>query len=287
MNTRYRTGVLAAAGTMMVAAWAPGQPPLTTPPAPATDAPALAGPKVSGQAARATLVERDMGGTVKRLEIPPEEEALRLLALDAESKAKAEGVLAARAAILDEIVRDNLLLLVKLNNARQAGDREGVREALREFRPKFEPLQARGRLIDELADALPAEQATRLRELVREYWQAVLAEEGEGGDGTGERRRPREAMAREATAAIGREIRRSYERQFTARRERFDKVLAAAELPPEKETMVRNMVQDNFQKTQGKATPEQNRELVLSIAAKLDPAERRRFLRALRAQDAE
>src|SRR5688572_10940123 len=77
----------------------------------------LSGPKVEAKAQARTLVERDETGHVKRLDIPPAEAALKLLELDDATKEKAQAILDKRAAILDKIVKENLLLLVELSNA--------------------------------------------------------------------------------------------------------------------------------------------------------------------------
>src|SRR5689334_3113710 len=97
----------------------------------------LRGPALKDQPAKATLIERDFAGKLKRPDIPVEEAALPLLNLDAESRARVDAALAARAQVLDQIVVDNLELVVRLHNARQSGDRLDQLNTLAEFMKKL------------------------------------------------------------------------------------------------------------------------------------------------------
>src|SRR5436853_2085458 len=95
----------------------------------------LGGPRVNGgeRVGPATLVQRDFSGKIKRLEVPPEEAALERLNLDQPTREKIQSVLAARAQVLDKIVVDNIDLVVRFANARQAGDKPEQIKLLGEF----------------------------------------------------------------------------------------------------------------------------------------------------------
>jgi hypothetical protein len=238
----------------------------------------LRGPTVRDKPAQPTLVERDFSGKLKRPEVPPEEAALALLNLDPGAKAKVDAVLAARAEVFDHVVLDNLDLVVRLHNARQAGDKMATVNLLTEFMRKLAPVNARGRLAEEIHNALPAEQAAKFDAIVAEYRTAAMAEARREAERRGERVAPRVLETRENLASIGAEIRRSYERQISARAAEFERIIAQLGLRAEQETKIRNMVTDYAQQTKGKATPEQRRTLFFRIMAELDQDQQKRLM---------
>jgi hypothetical protein len=267
-------------------------------PAPPTPAPAvLAGPRVDAPIVRTSLVERDETGKVRRLDVPPAEAGVGLLALDDATRAGVREVLDRRAASLDRVVRENLSLLVKIATAGQAGDRAEARRLLRDLYEKAEPLRAQGRLLDELRAVLPAERADELKRLVDEYTKAVFAEaqaaldaddaaRSEVGERAGVRADRggslRRAAQGEMIAAVGRELKRSYERVVTVSVKDFDELLKKLELRPEQEAEVRRLVTDQFQRTEGKPTPAQRGELFAKIYAELDAGQRGKLLDEVR-----
>jgi hypothetical protein len=241
----------------------------------------LGGPKVEAKAsARASLVDRDFNGKVKRLEVPAEEEALGLVELSAEERARVDGVLAARASTMDEIVKDNLLLLGKVHTAVQGGDRAEIVGLLGEVREAMEPMRARGTLMEELQDALPNEKAKRVKVLAKEYREALYAEMKAAKEAGGERLRLREFVTRETLAELGGEIKRAYERTLGASQANFERVLAKLELRPEQETKIRNMAVRHVEETKGKATRAQNVAFVLRVMRELDAGQRKRLMEA-------
>lgn len=238
----------------------------------------LAGPSVS-ESSGATLIEREFSGRIRRTEIPPEEAALALLALSAQEKTAAARVLTERAAILDRIVLGNIELLLQLATASAAGERAEQGEILAKLGTELEPLRDRGPLADELAGALTEDNARRLRSLVREYWSAVVQEGVADARKQGQTLRPGQVVAREMRAAVGQEIRRSYERQVTARVAELDRQLAAMGLSPEQEGKIRNMVTEYAQKTRLSPTDADRRRLFAAIMGELSPEQRRAFVK--------
>src|SRR5688572_19273367 len=109
---------------------------------------------------------------------------------------------------------------------------------MRELAEKSESLRARGQLQEELSRILSAEQSVELKLLVQEYARAIFADaeqarsgESMESEGAGERRARRGAMSKAAqaeyVAAIGRELKRSYDRVVTAAVQDFDELIKA------------------------------------------------------------
>ncbi len=269
MNRLAIALVLAAGSTAL----AQNQPPAQ----PANDA--LAGPTVQETKAKPTLIKRDFNGLLVRPDLAIEEAALDLLDLTDEERAATGKVLDERAAILDSVVGNNLDLLIQFNGAADRNPQSI--KAVRDFATKLEPLRARGRLIDELAQALPADKAQDLRDLHKEYWQAIIKEESDNARKAGEQGRPREILATETLKAFGAEIRRSYERRVVSGTRELDELLARLGLSPETEGQVRKITQDWFQETLGRPTEAQRRQLTTRIFAVLKPDERARVLREI------
>lgn len=255
----------------------------------AQDAPpqdVLRGPAVAPAATAPTLVERDFQGKVRRLDLPPEEAALALLGLDADARAKADAILTEREAILDAAVIGNIELLLKINTAREAGDRAEVLRLLQEFNAALAPLRARGSLADELAAALPSAKAAALDTLVDEYNKALYDQSAAEARARGEAVRPARIRLRESLLATGQEVKRSYDRQVAAGLGEIDRLVAILALRPEQESKVRNLVAEFGQMTRLNPTPEQRRDLFQRIMAELDPEQRRMLLREVLGQAA-
>lgn len=245
---------------------------------PKTDEPALKGPRVATAASKATLVEKDFSGKLKRLELPAEEAALRLVKVDEASRAKVDTILGQRAAILDKALIQNIDLVVQIHNAGQSGDKAEALKLLQEFGKKLEPLKARGKLLDEVAGALPEDQREAYVAVVKEYHQALVADAMAQAKAKGEELTLGQAAGTELVAAIGQEIKRSYDRQIGSRKEDFEKLIASLSLKPEQETRIRNMVTDYGQKTKLNPTAEQKRALFGKIYRELDGEQRKALL---------
>lgn len=252
---------------------------------PATQSP-LAGPSVDATKAKASLVERDYAGKVRRLEIPAEEAAIGLLGLSEMDRAKADEVIRERAAALDKVVIENVDLLLAMQTARASGDVIRQREVIQQFKSKLEGLRSRGKPVEEIAAALPEATRDEYQRLVKEYHRAVYDELAEEAKSRGDRARPREIIARQMAQAIGAEIKRSYERQIGSRTQEFEQAIAKLDLSPEQEAEIRRMVTLWAQETKLNATPEQRREIVEKVLAKLTPTQRRAALQGFLAERA-
>lgn len=244
----------------------PKDPPTAQPAEPAKDD-VLSGPKVKETVAEKSLVRRNFQGRVQRLEVNPAEAAIELLSLDAATAAKVKKVVGERTQVLDRIVRENLDLLLKIQNT---ADRRGKIGLLREAREKFKDLEARGKLQEEVAKVLPAEQAKRYEELIKGYWETLLADaEQEAGAGK-EKPAKSEIATREVLLAFGAEIRRSYERQIASKTKELEEFLGKLGLSAEKEAKIRNFFVEYAERTKGRASEQQRRDLFQKVLRELD-----------------
>ena len=259
--------VIAAAGLALIAAPAMAQPPDS-----------LRGPAVQDKPAKATIVERDLKGKLKRPEVPPEESALALVPLDDQTKAAVEAVLSARAEVLDRVVLDNLDLVVKLHNARQSKDRGDQLAVMADFMKKLQPLNARGLLAQEIRGALGKERAATFDAILGEYRKAAIDEATTEARRRNEFVNARTLETRENLASLGLEIKRSYERQVGSKTAEFDGILAKLSLQPEQDAKIRSMVGDFTRETRGKATPEQKRSMFFRIMSQLDGDQQKRLV---------
>jgi hypothetical protein len=246
--------------------------PSSTGPAP------LAGPSVPAEQRATSLVHRDFEGKLQRLETSPEEAALERLSLDEATSERVDKILAERAAILDKVVSGNLELLVEINNAAQSGDKAALLRLAGDVYRQLQPLRDRGTLLAELGRALPADQHRRLQDMVLEYRRALRDDVTAEAAAKGETLKPRQSAGRQALAELGQEIKRSYERQISAGLAELETLLQKLELSPEQDGKVRTLITQHFERTKGKPTPAQKRELFFNLMAVLDGRQKRTLL---------
>lgn len=251
---------------------------------PKPEEPALSGPKVKEAAAKPTLVEKDFNGRLKRPEMPAEELALKLMKIDDATRAKVDVILGQRAAILDKAFIEHIDLVVQISNAGQSGDKAEALKLFQEFAKYLEPLKARGKLMDEIRGCLPEEQKEPYKELVTEYHAALVKAAMEEAHAKGEELTLRQAAGKEMLAAIGQEIRRSYERQILSKTADYEKLIASLNLKPEQESKVRGYVTDYVQETKYKATAEQKKALFLRIYGRLNAEQRKTLVEYYRSR---
>lgn len=204
------------------------------------------GPKVGERVTSASLVERDAAGALVRLEVVPEEAALALVELDEESRARVDAVIAERASRWNRVVRDEIGLLLEIRAAVGAGDREGAAALLRQLSERAPGLFNDRAYANRLLDAAPPDVVPVVRALAREYRTAVMGElRRRAAAGEGEV----EALGmRERVEALGRELRRAYERTFAFDRADLEEMLGMLGLRPEVDAAVRNAVVNFAQK---------------------------------------
>lgn len=241
-----------------------------------TDGGALAGPKVvERERAKASIVEREFDGKLKRLEQHPVLVALDKLELTNEQRAKATEVVVSRNTQLDTIVRDNLRGIIEAALARQAGDQAAAQAKFGELLKKARPFLDRGTLLSELRPALPTEQYEQLKHAVDEY-NAAAAQDAMNAPGAKRQNRIGAALA-QGFEGFGLEVKASYERVFADRNKEFEELLQHLDLSPEQESKVRQKVIDLVQKTYGKPTKAQQVRVFLDIYGELTPEQRKKL----------
>ena len=265
-----------AATVVLVLSAALGRGQSPQPPVEPPSAAPLGGPAVNPAPDRTSLVERDYESRVKRLDVPPEEEAVKLLDLSDEERAATDRVLAHRIQLLDDFVSENFELLIRSAGAFASNQRAEQLRTVGEVFRKSRPLRVRGPLIDELAGALDPANADRLRALVADYWDALIRDIQQQGEARSGSREPRIAvLAREKAELLGREIQRSFQRQLPPGGEQeFDALLAAMELRPEQERKVRRMAEEFIIRSRFRPTEAQERRFILEVGAILDQRQR-------------
>lgn len=268
---------------------APAQPTSAPAATPADPAP-LKGPSATTPDAKPSLVRRDFSGKIIRLDMQPAEAAVQLLNLGEPDRAKVDAILLDRSKILDQIVTDNLELLVKLQGARESGNAQLLAQLTRDLADKAAPLAKRGPLATELMGVLPKAQGDELKRLVQEYFKAIVdedlakpASEREPSDMSAPARdngpdsRAR-AMRNEVLAMTGVEIKRAYDRTIGSQARDFDQMIRDLNLTPEQESKVRQLVGESFQKTYGKATPQERSRVFWKVYEVLDPAQKQALI---------
>jgi hypothetical protein len=163
---------------------------------------------------RATLVERDFDGNLKRLAQPPEEAALALIAVAESERDAIRVVRDARFDTIDRVIAGNIPLLLKFQSLRDTGNRRDLSIALRELSDKLTELRARGRLRDEMAGALTEANASEYRRLTDEYWRVLLDDSTRQAQAIDKNAKPADVAARELLRALGDEVQRSFERRI-------------------------------------------------------------------------
>ncbi|MDX9911584.1 MAG: hypothetical protein RBS39_07130 [Phycisphaerales bacterium] len=280
------------------ASWAqdsmPDEVPLQPDPKPEAERPVprgrpglLAGPGDDASRGSQSIVRYGLDGRIAPLDSSPEEAALKLLDLSSSERAKIDTILTERAAILDGVVQKNIGLLLQVRAARDTGDEAGMREALDKLLPQLQPLQARGRSREEIAAALPPEQAKKFNALLMDYWTSVLRQAREDATDSGMAFDQRAFMRDVLRDAVGREIRASYDRIVGQRIAEFDALLRELALPPAKEDRIRTIATDFAVKTELNPTDADRAELVRMIFAELNAEERQRLIEIFRRERGE
>lgn len=264
-------GVTVGAWCVVAAGWSvepPGE-------EPAGETPALGGPRVVESASDRSLIRRDFSGRVRRTEVPPEEAAIDLLNLDTATRSRVMGIVEARRSILDRVVSEHSDRLLAFQ---AAGQRDRSR-LLDEFRGLLKELEARGPLRDEVASALPDDQARRYHALIEGYWDVVLEDMVHGAKQRNETITRSAARARELGSILANELRRSLERLIAARARLLEEALGSLGLDPEREGKVRRMIAEFAERYGGQATAAQRRDLALRVFRELSREEQARALR--------
>lgn len=241
----------------------------------------LRGPSVQERAtpSRATLIERDSDGRIRRLELDPALAALEKVALDKQTRERADKIVVARLTVLDRIVQDNFIAIAELAQAHQAGDKKPARKLLADLYTKARPYLDRGPLLEELRPALPADTHARLKIMVDEYTNACIDERMLGPDEHGKKPARIGAVFAENLHVLGQEVRRSYQRTVQAGGGELDQLIKDLGLTPEQEAKIRTRITDAYLDSQGKPSRVQQARVFLESYQDLNTEQRQRLVR--------
>lgn len=270
-----------------------------------TDPPPLSGPRVVEAAARASIVERDFNGKVRRPETSAEEAALAVVSIPKEKRAdvkeRVDRILRERDGILDKFVSGNIDLLTKFGQAQATENKLDQLALLTEAMRKLSPLRERGTLQQEIEGALPEESREEFKRLMKEYHDALVAEvradekkaamAGEEGQGEGMKAdrkadknakkpdpKPRFAiMIDENLKGLGRDIERSFARQLKNGELVFRYLTAGLKLSPEQEAKIRTTCMDFAERTKGEDLKGEQVKLFFAIWGQLDKEQQKVF----------
>lgn len=128
----------------------------------------LAGPEVQAESAETTLIERNIDGSMRRLDVPPAVAALERMELAEDVRADIDEMLAARAALMDSIVSKNLEKIQALRDGGEDGE-QNRRAQFRAFREIFAPVLEDGPLEKRVADLLPESQRAEFFGMIEEH----------------------------------------------------------------------------------------------------------------------
>ncbi len=244
---------------------------------------ALQGPRVVEHARPASLVQREMGGALVRLEVRPEEAALELLDLTKEQKEAAAKAVQERFVQVSKALSEDYDLFLKIQAARQGGaEREELVPLVREFAEAARPLLDPP-LVERIGAVVPEERRARYRELVDEYKKAVIQDEAakrESKEVVSERRA---AMRAEINLTL-REMGRALRATVTDRRERTDELIKKLDVTPDQEAKIRAIIRETAGKegVVGELNEERRREMMQKVLAELTPEQRRAAIERLR-----
>lgn len=252
------------------------EPPRETPPAqnPASaETPGvLSGPQVTEAKRADSIVEYDFDGAVRRPESTPEETAAAKLGLEGEVKESVRKVFERRMTIIDDFVSGNIDLLTKLGNA--AGNKKDQAVLLLEAAQKLSPLREGGTLWDQVAATLPRDKAARFDTMLKEYWDAIVAEGKRTKNDEGKLKNRFEVVAGERLAVLGREIQQSFERQLKAGTLFIKAITSDLALSQAQKDRIRDITLAYGARTGMDPTEKQRELLIVEILSVLDEKQR-------------
>lgn len=232
----------------------------------------LGGPLV--RPATASIVETDFLGRLRRPETSPERAALDLLSLARHDRDRIEALLAPREALLDRFVTDHLLLLAQFDTAIKGGSHRRAfalaLTLLRALAPVIEAGPVRARV----ESALEPDARLRFHALLRDYDAALVRDARTAGNHAP----PGLILFGERLRELGEDIARSFQRQQNAGTIFADALLSGIDLSPEQARTFHELKLDLLERSAGRASETDQRDLVLAILARLNESQRARVL---------
>lgn len=257
------------------------------------DASPLGGPKVQEQASRPTIITRNFDGSVKPPEGTAEEAVLELLsvggagAMGASPEERGAGervrvILAKRGKVLEDFVFENVALLTKLDTAGNTGDKADQLRLLAEAFRQLAPLREGGPLSSQIRAALAEAKGAEFDLILREYWEAVIADRMSRAKPEGGFPSRLEAIAGARLESLGKEIERSFYRLLMSGEFIYRVATRGLTLTPEQSRRLRAVIEEHYRLTGGNDDEAANRRLFARSIAVLDDDQKPRFIRNLR-----
>lgn len=254
------------------------------------DASPLSGPRVQEQASRPTIIARNFDGSVKPPEGTAEEAVLELLGLTAmgaspeeqEAGERVRVILAKRGKVLEDFVFENVALLTKLDTAGNTGDKADQLRLLAEAFRQLAPLREGGPLSSQIKAALPEAKGAEFDLILREYWEAVIADRMSRAKPEGGLPSRLEAIAGARFESLGKEIERSFYRLLMSGEFIYRVATRGLTLTPEQSRRLRAVIEDHYRVTGGNDDEAANKRLFARSIAVLDDDQKPRFIRNLR-----
>jgi hypothetical protein len=210
--------------------------------APAADQPvppaALSGPALS-QSPAATIVEWRYDGTLRDLDVSPEEAALAKLTLDESSRARTNAVVARRQAYFDRVLSRNLMLAIEIDAANKAEEELRTARLTLDLLAHFEPLCDELPFRDQIAAVLGPEQSAQFLSMLREYDRSLSIDLAARTERQGGQPNTLEIYGGRIAVHFTKELERSFARMETTGAIGFEYVLAQLQLSPEQAERVR------------------------------------------------
>jgi hypothetical protein len=262
----------------------PAQPATATPPAEHSP---LAGPKVPDRTGKPTLVERSADGKVVRLDEWPALAAARKLKLDDKTRAAISKLEVEQTTAMDKFLGGNLLAVAAVANSFQSGNMKEGLAGIRKLRDEHPILNQRELLGQKISGLLDKEQATELRLMTEEYWNALIQEETETAKAKGEKASMGKVASGEALRLLGQDIKASYERVIGQRVKDFDALIKTLGLSAEQESRVRKITDEAFAKSKGNYDKVNKSDVFWKIWRELDAHQRDVLVEQIKKQQGE
>jgi hypothetical protein len=286
------------------------------------DSDALAGPKVADKSQakdEPTLMRPSFDGTMEELTERPEVAVLRQLALSDLERSATDKLLAERTIKVNKLLAENLDEVIAMQSLLQEmaggtspylrrpadeddqsamkdgearGERRGERAAEQALRMKVLAMREKAKdlvdppLVDQIADHLSAENQTKLREAVAEYYRANPAPRRAraGLDARplrSESSQSPRAAARRETQQLLREVGQALRALVEERQAKFDELVQAVGPTPEQEAKIQAILRDQGVRGQLQPTAAQRTESFRKIMDVLTPEQRTRLREAI------
>lgn len=242
----------------------------------------LAGPSLEPAARERTIVERDFDGRVKIPDPTPEQAALRLLAIDAETQPKIDRVLARRLQILSDFVGENLFLLQQLDTADKAGDKKGAILLALKAATELRALTENGTLQQQLARVLPVSQRREFNAILARFWKEYANEQVKHPNKEGKARGRVEVVAEAKVQSLGREIERTVASMVGSGDLIARLLLKDITLLPEQRARVADIIELYARHAKDAPTDKQNQQLFVTLLTALDADQQKQLISNLK-----